>query len=196
MAKVFFNKKIFSNAFVVGGKRAPFEHIGDNQGLLVLDDADPNQKEMLDGLNEAARMGRGGVLKISEEEYNQKKKALPFDPSVNESKQRKQMLGVVPPQQKPRPKPVAASPVVRAEGESQSKEQIYSEPTPEWKNAPKNTQGLRLDGPTRDEYLAARGTLEGYPPRGYVERDTPASKDPAILRHYRPQTKRLENPPK
>jgi hypothetical protein len=102
------------------------------------------------------------------------------------------MLGVVKPirNQKPQPKPPQnASRVVDSPAPQGN---VYSEPTPEWKAAPKNTQGLRLDGPTRQEFLEAGHDLAHYPPQGYAERDTPASKDPAILRHYRPPTKKLD----
>jgi len=70
-AKIYFRKEIFSNAFYVRGKAAPFEDIGNNQGLLVLDysaDAD-----LIAALSQAAEAHRGGIVKISEAEYAEKK---------------------------------------------------------------------------------------------------------------------------
>lgn len=188
MAKLFFNKKIFSNAFIVGGKRAPFEHIGDNQGVLVLDDADPNNKEMIDGLTDAAKQGRGGVLKITEQEYGDLKKKLPWDRSRSESQKRNQLLGVTPPLQKPRPKPVVADPAVPVRN---------NPPAPPFEkggpDGPRNSEGLLLTGPTRAEFIEAGRDLKDYPPQGYAERDTPAKNDP-LVKKYRPQTRRLQTP--
>lgn len=188
MAKVFFNKKIFSNAFIVGGKRAPFEHIGDNQGVLVLDDAVPNNREMIDGLTEAAKQGRGGVLKITDQEYDALKKKLPFNPSEAVSKKRAQLLGVVPPLQKPRPKSVVAGPAVPSRTNAPFPSFDKGGP-----DGPRNSEGLLLTGPTRHEFIEAGHDLSDYPPAGYAERDTPAKNDP-LLKNYRPQTRRLQTP--
>lgn len=39
--------------------------------------------------------------------------------------------------------------------------------------APRDDQGLRLDGPTLEEYVNAGYAAESYPPKGYAKRDTP-----------------------
>lgn len=179
--KVYFNKHLIQNRFIVGGKAAPFEQIGDSQGLLVLDDADPNHKELIDALTQAAKEQRGGILKISEEEYLKKKAELPFSQSEQELKQRKQMVGIVPPLQKPRPKPVYASPAAPV---------VKSQEEAAWNSVPRNTQGLRLDGPTRQEFIDSGYDLKNYPPAGYAERDKPAKDDPAVTR-FRPKTQKL-----
>ncbi len=41
-------------------------------------------------------------------------------------------------------------------------------------NAPRNEQGLRIDGPTLEEYTAAGYAPENYPPSGYAERPSAA----------------------
>lgn len=43
------------------------------------------------------------------------------------------------------------------------------------KNAPRNAEGLRLDGPTRETWIKAGYSIKGYPPHGYAAIETPAT---------------------
>lgn len=79
--RVFFYKEIFSNVYIVNGKKVDFEQLDGNQGVLVLEVG--RDSDLISALNDAARRQIGGIVKISEAEYAQKKTdhpSAPFDP--------------------------------------------------------------------------------------------------------------------
>ena len=79
-SKVFFLKVILSNAFIVGGKPVPFEPIPGNEGVIALDPKENN--DLITALSNAAANQKGGVVRISEAEYTQKKTAAALKPSA------------------------------------------------------------------------------------------------------------------
>ena len=83
-SKVFFLKVILSNAFIVGGKPVPFETIPGNEGVIALDPK--NDSDLITSLSNAAANQKGGILRISEEEYTQKKTAAALRPSAPRSR--------------------------------------------------------------------------------------------------------------
>lgn len=82
-SKVFFFKAILSNALIVGGKPVPFEAIPGNEGVIALDPKD--NSELITALSNAAANQKGGVMRISEEEYTQKKTAAALKRSAPRS---------------------------------------------------------------------------------------------------------------
>jgi hypothetical protein len=83
-SKVFFLKVILSNAFIVGGKPVPFEPIPGNEGVIALDPKENN--DLITALSNAAANQKGGVVRISEAEYTQKKTAAALKPSAPRSR--------------------------------------------------------------------------------------------------------------
>lgn len=83
-SKVFFLKVILSNAFIVGGKPVPFEAIPGNEGVIALDPQ--HDSELITSLSNAAANQKCGVVRISEEEYTQKKTAAALRPSAPRSR--------------------------------------------------------------------------------------------------------------
>ena len=83
-SKVFFLKVILSNAFIVGGKPVPFEAIPGNEGVIALDMKESN--DLITALSNAAANQKGGVVRISEEEYTQKKTAAGLKQSAPRSR--------------------------------------------------------------------------------------------------------------
>jgi hypothetical protein len=83
-SKVFFLKVILSNAFIVGGKPVPFEAIPGNEGVIALDPKESN--DLITALSNAAANQKGGVVRISEEEYTQKKTAAGLKQSAPRSR--------------------------------------------------------------------------------------------------------------
>lgn len=182
---IYFHKTIWNNKFICGGRPAPFEQLAQNEGVLAIDDSNPANKEMIEGLEKAAREHRGGVTKITEEEYQKKKQLQPYDPSANASRRHSQLLKIAASAQQKRPPkpPQNANPVADV------KPKIGAEAL---SDAPRNTQGLRLDGPTRQEWIDQGYDLKNYPPAGFAERDTPAKNDPVVKRFYKPRTEKLQ----
>jgi hypothetical protein len=137
--KVFFGKELLSNAFLVGGAPVPFEQLAGNAGVIELDT--DKDKALVDALNVAAAKGRGGIVKLSEEGYNAKKKLAPLSVSPRHSGRRDETLRIL---------PRDLSPFRAAEAAEQPK--------------------LRDDGPTLEEWVAAGYQAAAYPPRGYAPR--------------------------
>lgn len=183
MAKVFFNKHIINNKFVLStGAAAPFEQIADNQGLLSLDSDNPAHQLFITELTKAAKEHRGGIEIIDEATYNKKKASMPFNPLDSVLKRQKNMLGVAPTFQDLRPKRPAAPPAGQ-EGNGAAPQVPQQIDAP-----PRNGEGLRLDGPTRQEFIEAGGDLKNYPPAGFAERNTPAATDPILKkRGFKPK---------
>lgn len=73
--KSHYYKEIRSNPFIVHGTPVPFEDIGNNCGIIALDDSNPNDVPFIAALDEAAQGQRGGIVKVSEADYFQKKTA-------------------------------------------------------------------------------------------------------------------------
>lgn len=73
-AKRYFFKELYSNSWFIGGKAVEFEQIDQNRGVLALDATDP----LVSGLDQAAHDQVGGIVKISQEEYEKKRLLHPF----------------------------------------------------------------------------------------------------------------------
>lgn len=111
MAKFYYLKENISNVFNDrNGRPFPFQSLAQEYGVLELEDADPAQKEIMQDL-EALRAQRiGGILRISQAEYESKKKNMPWRPSASRS----DLLEMAPPRFNPVPPrgaAVAAAPV-------------------------------------------------------------------------------------
>ena len=72
--KAFFSKELVSNQFMIGGAPVQFEILDGNEGVISLDTSSP----LFAALNLAASEHRGGIVRITEEMYAQKKTAQPF----------------------------------------------------------------------------------------------------------------------
>lgn len=68
-----FAKEVLSNRYLVNGAPVPFEPLAGNRGVIALDDANPQQAPLISALNDAAAQGRGGIVKISQADYEKKK---------------------------------------------------------------------------------------------------------------------------
>lgn len=108
---VYFLKELLGSGFSVNGKKVPFEPLDGNQGVVALDDTKPDQKEFIDGLTKS--IGKYGIVRISQEQYTQKKTQFPFKTSKLELRQRAERLQVIgrPPQSQSQRAPVAAAAV-------------------------------------------------------------------------------------
>lgn len=96
--KHFFFKELLNNAYFVNGAPVPFEPLGNNRGVIALDDTQPEHKGLIAALNTASDKHRGGISKISEEQYLLKKKENgppPSTPSRRDSRQ-DEILRVMP----------------------------------------------------------------------------------------------------
>jgi len=80
--KVHFLKEILSNPIVIKGRTVPFENVGANRGVVALDPANPADGDLIAGLNDFASRGVGGVAKLTEAEYTEKKSHPVSTPSV------------------------------------------------------------------------------------------------------------------
>lgn len=80
VSPVYFKKEILSSGYVANGAVVQFEVLDGNVGVLALvpgiDDA------LIRALNAAAAAHKGGILKISEQDYLETKKKRPFNPSA------------------------------------------------------------------------------------------------------------------
>ena len=135
--KLFFGKELAANQFFVGGAAVPFEVLAGNTGVIALDSE--KDKALVDALNLAASKGRGGIVKLSEEGYEAKKKVAPLATSPKPSSRKDEMLRIL---------PRDLSPFRTAEAAEKPK--------------------LREDGPTLEEWVAAGYQAAAYPPRGYA----------------------------
>lgn len=93
MSKSYFYKELLSNGAIVGGRVVPFEPLSGNRGVIVVDS--DTQVDLLTGLELFANEHRGGIVKISEEEYTQKKTQFPPLPNSAASS-RKSVLRAMP----------------------------------------------------------------------------------------------------
>lgn len=72
MAKIFFQKELPENQFLVNGQAVPFEYFADHMGGWSGDTENPSDKPIIDALN--AINGSRGVFKVSEAAYDELKK--------------------------------------------------------------------------------------------------------------------------
>lgn len=127
MAKSYFYKEIVSSAFMVAGQAVPWTGIGQDSGYIELDDeADAPLVAALNAFN-----GRAGIVKMSEEELNAKKKQIQSVPFVSDS--RSQLL-------KPTPMLPAKRPAAEANAAVLNGTTAQTAPTP-----------LRQAGPAADD---------------------------------------------
>ena len=144
MAKLFYLKEILSNPILVKGTTLQFENIGANRGVIALDSENTSDLPFIEALNGFAKRGVGGVIRISEADYTQKK----MSPSPMPSVRPKEMLRARPttpfdkPPQPPAPQPEGAAPVVPEQPASQP--QPPADPLPE---PPLDLSALTSDAP-------------------------------------------------
>lgn len=107
MSKQYFQKESQSSRFIVSstGKPVQFETLGGNQGVIVLDDAIPEQKVIADALTKS--IGARGIVKLTEGEYRAKKTQFPYNASAASLKRQANQVAAFPsadqfnPQRKP-----------------------------------------------------------------------------------------------
>lgn len=98
-APVYFRKEIASTQFFVKGRAVDFELLDGNRGVGRFDPA--KDAELIAGMNEAAAKHRGGIVKITAQEYEDLKKNHPYSPSSSNSG-RNAPLRVMPSPPKPK----------------------------------------------------------------------------------------------
>jgi hypothetical protein len=160
MANKWYYKELFSNPYLIEGAPAPFEQLEGNRGVLVLDTE--KDGKLISALDEAAAKRRGGIQRISEATYIEKKNNL-LPPRLNAPSRQKDEIKVMPRDLSPQPKADAA-----VAGTDKEKSQLGPDGFPLF-----DKQGLRLDGPTLEEYVSRGYDAKGYPPHGYAVRTTP-----------------------
>jgi len=74
MPKHFFAKELVNNPYVVDGKAAPFQVYPGNTGLLELETG--KDDKLIAALDEAAAKHRGGIVKLTEPQFAEKKNQL------------------------------------------------------------------------------------------------------------------------
>lgn len=81
----YFRKELLTNAFYVGAAPVAFEQLDGNRGVLKIDvdsaQGDKRMGEVLTALLLAVAQQRGGVVRITEAEYIEKKNQFPYNPS-------------------------------------------------------------------------------------------------------------------
>lgn len=77
----YFLKANLANPVLVKGKAVAFEHIGNNWGVIALDQNKPEDRDAIEFMNALTAKGIGGVTKISAEQYTQKKSQAVLTPS-------------------------------------------------------------------------------------------------------------------
>lgn len=103
--KSFWKKELLSNAVIVNGAPVPWEPLSGNSGLLVLDAE--KDAQLIEGLEALRAKGKGGVVKISEEQYEAEKKSRPY--SASSLRGSKEKLRSLPSDTVRQPKPVAVA---------------------------------------------------------------------------------------
>lgn len=97
MSKSYFYKELASSDILLAGKplskQTGYELLGGNRAVLAVDS--DTQADLLTGLELFASEHRGGIVKISEEEYTQKKTQFPPLPNSAASS-RKSVLRAMP----------------------------------------------------------------------------------------------------
>ena len=81
MATNWYLKELLSTPVIVRGKSVTFEPLPGNRGLLALDSHNESERQLAEDLNRLADEQVGGVVKISQAEYEDKKKAVLLTPS-------------------------------------------------------------------------------------------------------------------
>jgi hypothetical protein len=95
--RIFFNKELLSNSFMVNGASVPFEVLDGNRGVIALDTE--TDAVVVGALRTAAAKHRCGISIINEVQYNAKKNLYKFNPSA--PKLKKDVLRALPPSIKP-----------------------------------------------------------------------------------------------
>jgi hypothetical protein len=80
----YYKKELFASYFYVKGKAVPFEPLDGNSGVGKFDPA--TDSEIVAALDKAAAGHKGGVVKITEAEYEALKKNKPLNPSAGRRK--------------------------------------------------------------------------------------------------------------
>lgn len=78
MSMTFWYKELVSNPFIVRGAAVPFEPLDGNRGVLAVDDA--KNPTLVAELSAAAQKGRGGIVKLSQDKFEEVKKKHPLRP--------------------------------------------------------------------------------------------------------------------
>lgn len=133
----YFQKELVSNPFMVAGKTVQFEVLGGNRGVIALNPE--TDGPLVDALNKAAAKRRGGVIKITSEQYLQKKTLFPNStPFVKRSNSEK--LRALPPSIRP----AGFNPVAAVAGAAKAKAPV-SAPLPPPVQAPAEAQVAMTD---------------------------------------------------
>lgn len=109
-SKVYFLKEILSNPINIKGTNVAFENIGGNRGVVALDPANGQESQFITELNQFASQGVGGVSRITEAQYIEKKN----QPAPTPSGRQKEMLRLRPTGPRPRPVQPPAEATVQA----------------------------------------------------------------------------------
>ena len=103
MAQHFFYKEIVSNPILVGGAPVAWEQLPGNRGYRVLEDG--KDDALIKGLSEFASKQVGGVVKLSKDAFEDKKKALLSTPLPERRKETIQINRQTPSPLSPLPTP-------------------------------------------------------------------------------------------
>jgi len=83
MATIWFEKALLTSKAIVNGKAVQFEELSGNHGVLALDSE--KDAATIAGLDALRAMGVGGVRRVTQEQYENLKKKLPWQPSKPKS---------------------------------------------------------------------------------------------------------------
>jgi hypothetical protein len=105
--KAYYFKEIANHPFIVNGAAAPFQLYPGNRGLLEL--TSPKDDMLIKALDEAAKNHRGGIIRLSEAQFLEKKSQLTSSPLPMQRQREK--LRVVPrgPLARSKPKDMVAA---------------------------------------------------------------------------------------
>jgi hypothetical protein len=79
-------KEVVSNPVLDrNGKAIQWETIGQDYGILTLDENDPVQQQLIEDLDKLREQKTGGIVPCTEDEQRQKKLQYPWQPSVSPS---------------------------------------------------------------------------------------------------------------
>jgi len=92
MPKVYYYKELNSVPYFVAGAPVQFEPLPGNRGVLSLDS--PQHETLITALNSAAEKHIGGIVRISEAQYTEKKTLAASTPSL--PRRAKEMLRPMP----------------------------------------------------------------------------------------------------
>lgn len=88
----YFKKELIVNTFVSSkGIPVQFESVGNNRGVIVLDDEKPEEAALIADLNLAAEKHRGGIVKLNAPQAEELKKNSPHSRSSKPSGQKERL---------------------------------------------------------------------------------------------------------